>query len=372
MVETISCLLQKIINMENLIKSTINNIEMQKKRPSMELIFSTIQKKDDSAKIEIFKEYFDELLSKGVIVQRGERDSYYVAEADVNNAYPSLNEIISTKEMIHKDEIIDLLKEQIVFLKSDLNKKNGVIADLISKIAIPPVLLGHGDTIPTPSINPCTEYAELAKRLRNGKNVVINGHRKKSTIDSANTNNNHDIIETVNTDDNHDNKSNKLPSVAIIGDSMLNNIESNGISNKGNVKVLGIPGSTSLDMKDYANPLINRKKDILIFNIGTNDLTNNIDTIPNLQTIVNRIKKKSAFTKIAFSSLITRKDYRNGESDVTDLNDKLVKFCEENHVDYIDNNNIDDSCLGRKGLHPNKKGKSYLAKNFINYINSCK
>ena len=150
---------------------------------------------------------------------------------------------------------------------------------------------------------------------------------------------------------------------------MLNNIESNGISNKGNVKVLGISGCTSLDMKDHANPLINRQKDVLIFHIGSNDLTKNIDTLPNLQSIVNKIKKKSAHTRIAFSSLITRKDYRNGEVDVIDLNNNLRAFCDENFIDFIDNSNIDESCLGKKGLHPNKKGKSNMARNFIDYLN---
>ena len=60
--------------------------------------------------------------------------------------------------------------------------------------------------------------------------------------------------------------------------------------------------------------------------------------------------------------------------DVIDLNNKLRAFCDENNIDFIDNSNIDESCLGKKGLHPNKKGKSYMARHFIdylNYINPC-
>lgn len=117
---------------------------------------------------------------------------------------------------------------------------------------------------------------------------------------------------------------------------------------------------------------INGKPDILIFHVGSNDLTKNVDTIPNLQTIVDRCKRKSAYTKIVISSVVTRKDYRNSETDVIELNDKLKSFCDENKIDYLNNDNIDESCLGKKFLHPNKKGKSYLAKNFINYIKSCK
>ena len=192
------------------------------------------------------------------------------------------------------------------------------------------------------------------------KNKMFNGFQQ------------HNGIATINSDGNENKKDDIIHSVAIIGDSMLNNIEGNGISNKGNVKVLPIPGATSYDMKDHVNPIINRKPDILILHVGSNDLTKNADTIPNLQSIVDRCKKKSAYTKIAISSLITRKDIRNGETEVIKLNDKLKAFCVDNLTDFIDNDNIDESCLGKKGLHPNKKGKSYIANNFINYLKSCK
>ena len=146
----------------------------------------------------------------------------------------------------------------------------------------------------------------------------------------------HSGIATINSDENENKKDDIIDSVLIIGDSMLNNIEGNGISNKGNVKLLPIPGATSYDMKDHANPIINRKPDILILHIGSNDLTKNVDnTIPNLQSIVGRCKKKSAYTKNAISSLITRKDIRNGETEVIKLNDKLKAFCVENLIDFI-------------------------------------
>ena len=49
-----------------------------------------------------------------------------------------------------------------------------------------------------------------------------------------------------------------------------------------------------------------------------------------------------------------------------------LKCCEENLITYIDNTNIDDTCLGKLKLHPNKKGKTYSAKNLINFIESAK
>ena len=56
------------------------------------------------------------------------------------------------------------------------------------------------------------------------------------------------------------------------------------------------------------------------------------------------------------------------ENKVTKLNNELKSFCDENKITYLCNNNIDESCLGLKKLHPNKKGKAFLAKNFIKCI----
>ena len=138
------------------------------------------------------------------------------------------------------------------------------------------------------------------------------------------------------------------------------------------LKVLRHPGATSEDMKDFINPTIKRKPNIVIIHCGSNDLTKGGDTIDNLQTIINRIKKKSASTTVAISSLTTRYDRPNIEKRVYELNNNLKVFCEENLISFICNDNIDDSCLGKAKLHPNKKGKAFIAKNDIDFINNFK
>ena len=70
------------------------------------------------------------------------------------------------------------------------------------------------------------------------------------------------------------------------------------------------------------------------------------------------------------SSLLVRQDKKKIEEKVKGINNELKLFCEENLVEYLSHENIDDSCLGKGKLHPNKKGKAYLAKNFINCINT--
>ena len=160
--------------------------------------------------------------------------------------------------------------------------------------------------------------------------------------------------------------------VEIIGDSILNGLVDKGLSKNGNsVKVRKYPGSTSRDLKHFAIPSIEKKPSILIIHSGSNDLTKHVDdTIDNMQFIINKTVRLSPQTKIAISGLTTRKDKPNIENKVVKLNDAIKKLCDENLLDFISHDSIDVSCLGRKQLHPNRKGNRNLANDFINYIHS--
>ena len=61
-----------------------------------------------------------------------------------------------------------------------------------------------------------------------------------------------------------------------------------------------------------------------------------------------KIIKKSPSSKIAISSVIKRMDRKNLDKKVTARNEKLKKFCDVNKIDFINNDNLDESCLGQK------------------------
>ena len=143
-----------------------------------------------------------------------------------------------------------------------------------------------------------------------------------------------------------------------------------GISGSRKVKIRRYPGCTSNDLVHHAIPSINKNHDVIICHVGTNDLTNEKDTITNLTSIVNRIKRKCPLTTIAISSVITRKDKKELENRAAILNKELMHFCDDNIIDFIPNENIDETCLGIRKLHLNRKGNSYLAVNFIEYLKS--
>ena len=163
-------------------------------------------------------------------------------------------------------------------------------------------------------------------------------------------------------------KRNEAKHIEIVGDSMINNINDRGMSCGGNVKLRKYPGCTTDDLKDYIKPTVIKGPDAIIIHSGTNDITNGIDTVNNLSTIINRIKRRSPNSKIAISSIVTRKDRPNLDKKVSEFNINIKEFRKENLIDYICNDSITDSCLGAKKLHLNKKGCAYLANNFITYI----
>eukprot|EP00111_Clytia_hemisphaerica_P004527 TCONS_00012939-protein len=68
--------------------------------------------------------------------------------------------------------------------------------------------------------------------------------------------------------------------VIICGDSLLNNIEGNGISNKKTKSIVrNFPGADSQDMISYLRPvLIKKQPNYLILHVGTNDITYGCNT----------------------------------------------------------------------------------------------
>ena len=84
----------------------------------------------------------------------------------------------------------------------------------------------------------------------------------------------------------------------------------------------------------------------------------------------NDLTSKLLKVKIAFSGLITRKDKKNLDKNVTETNKRLKNYCRQKDIGYIDNSNITEDSLGIKKLHLNRKGNSFFAKNLLKYLNN--
>ena len=94
---------------------------------------------------------------------------------------------------------------------------------------------------------------------------------------------------------------------------------------------------------------------------GTNDIKNGVNTMKEVRQLVKCMKEldREEEVKIGFLSMINRSD-RNLEKEIVDLNLKLKWYSKGNQFLFLDNYNIDKSCLNNIKLHLNEKGTNIL------------
>ena len=228
---------------------------------------------------------------------------------------------------------VDILKNRILDLEKQLSEKNAIINFLNTQ------LIGKSQK---------ASYSNLSHN--NGNQKEINSDKDNDSPCDGNG------IEK------------KSKKVVIIGDSMLNNINSRGLSKSKEVDVLNFSGATSADIVSKIDDVLNKKPASLIVHVGTNDLTNDVNLLTNAKKIVNKVNQTSPNTVLTFSNIIVRKDKKNLEKTRADTNSRLKNFCRQKEINLISNDNIKEDHLGIKKLHLNRKGNSVFAKNLLNYI----
>ena len=171
-------------------------------------------------------------------------------------------------------------------------------------------------------------------------------------------------------DEDNESISEQKKRVVITGDSMLNGLHEKGLYKNYHVKIKNFPGGTSETVLENIDEIMKCKPDCIVIHAGTNDLINGINLLNQTKKIVKQVKKLSEKTKIAFSGIVIRKDRKNIDKKVLEVNSHLKNYCSQKNIDFIDNNNIKEEHLGMKKLHLNKRGNSVLANNFLKYLRS--
>jgi hypothetical protein len=107
----------------------------------------------------------------------------------------------------------------------------------------------------------------------------------------------------------------------------------------------------------------------IILHDGTNNLPvdNQNVCIKKIESLAMNINKKFPNSRIGISSITLRQDL-NLEEQIAKVSDGLQVFCTKNEFNFIDNRNLDSSCLNGSLLHLNAKGSAYLAANFIKFL----
>ena len=119
-------------------------------------------------------------------------------------------------------------------------------------------------------------------------------------------------------------------------------------------------------MYHYALPLLEKKLEIIILHLDTNDglYKSGTDILKDLTQLQDFILEKSpSCKKIALSTPTVHADRENAKKNNRNLTNRLKK----QGIPYITHDNITHKYLCRDGLHLNSVGFSILAENFLSY-----
>ena len=152
---------------------------------------------------------------------------------------------------------------------------------------------------------------------------------------------------------------------------MIKYITGTGISRENVIKMRPHLGAPTIDICYYIKPELRQKPDVVIVHCGTNKVPNNINTVKKIKKLVKEIEENNQenITQVVISSIIKRYNQDYNEK-IQIINDKLQRFCTSKGLSFIDNNNINKSCLNKGKLHLNRRGSSFLANNFKKFANS--
>ena len=131
-------------------------------------------------------------------------------------------------------------------------------------------------------------------------------------------------------------------------------------------------GSTTTDLHWHITPsLIDEKPDVVVLNIGTNNLTKKRQQTEEeiCQDIFQIADKCRSYgvNEIFISTLTIRPSFA---PKIDKINDILRRNADKRKYTYIDNSNIKREHLARDGLHLNREGTILLAKKNLFDLNS--
>ena len=126
------------------------------------------------------------------------------------------------------------------------------------------------------------------------------------------------------------------------------------------VNVMKHPGSTTDDLVDYVRPVTGNKPDVIIMHVGTNDLTQGVNTMSKVIQEVDSPRN----TQLYFSSIAQGAD-KNYSKEIKDINTRLKSYCLGKDLIFVDKSNIHESCLNNGKLHLSKKGTQLLSHNIL-------
>ncbi|XP_057290263.1 rho GTPase-activating protein gacU-like [Hydractinia symbiolongicarpus] len=224
-----------------------------------------------------------------------------------DNTDSSQDKTDSSQEIIKgKDAIINLLREKNRFLRQEdlelvkvlqagsLHQNEKHQREKHQKLKNQKTISNNISN--SPSLN---DKEQNKSQPRNTVGEPKSQDQKRKNIESRNN-------ESKTTNNNINNKKH----VIIIGDSMVKEINPRGISRYHKVDVRSHSAATTSDLIDHIKPYVRKKPDIIVIHIGTNDLTNKVNTRKKIKNVIAAIREidRDQNIEIILSSIIGRKD----------------------------------------------------------------
>lgn len=301
-------------------------------------------------------------------------------KSEVNNAVnialnTKYNGISDNSNSNDNGDIYNSLKDEINFLRQEIESKNKIIDILLSDQKNKLEGLNNNEPFIYPKKsarysginsvnNPITvenSYSSLKFEKSGRDNDIILNNTKLS-----------DQVENVSNTDTS-NRREKKRNITVIGDSLLKDIKQHrmrrDLSSNDKLYIKTFPGATTDCMKSYVIPTLKYEPDLVLLHCGSNDLRSQKSPEEIAESIVDLAKSmKKDSNDIIISGIVTRNDEWNEKG--IEVNDYLYTKCNEQDIFFSDNSNISGKKhLNLSGLHLNHKGTFVLANNILDSIN---
>ena len=161
----------------------------------------------------------------------------------------------------------------------------------------------------------------------------------------------------------------RSPELLLIGDSIIKNLDPKKMSKRPMAKRV-YRGCKVQDIKTEEDNLPPQGIKAVLIHAGTNNVPVSDDPkglAQHLDELGSAIQDRESNCEVIVSGIIHRDD-TECENNISTSNAEIKKVCRKNKWYFVDNDNIDSSCLNSSGLHLNRKGDSVLASNLIRAI----
>ena len=195
-------------------------------------------------------------------------------------------------------------------------------------------------------------------------------HTKKGTVSQTTEKVNVSVNSECSEENGHGSNQTTKQYTLTIGDSMIKHINLRKLS-KSLVRKSNFPGKRAEEIMLEINGIksTSSSPSKVIIHAGTNNLPadSSKQCCDNIKNLCTAIQNKFPDAKIGVSGLVNRKDI-DVPAKISETNDLLKDMCKQRGHTFINNSNLDGSCLNGSNLHLNPKGSTSLAVNFIRFL----